>query len=84
MWPGAANPDSIILGSADYQRRESPLNEMLSRSLFVEHTLVFIGCGTGLNDPHIRTLSTAPGHWRCLAMPARPQGWARSMRPPPS
>lgn len=49
----AANPDSIILGSTDYQRRESPLNEVLSRSLFVEHTLVFIGCGTGLNDPHI-------------------------------
>jgi SOS-response transcriptional repressor LexA len=47
------SPRSVILGSADYQRRDSPLNQVLSRSLFVSHTLTFIGCGDGLGDPHI-------------------------------
>ena len=51
-------PRSIILGSADYQRRDSPLNQVLSRSLFVSHTLTFIGCGDGLSDPHIAPVLT--------------------------
>lgn len=51
-------PRSIILGSADYQRQDSPLNQVLSRSLFVSHTLTFIGCGDGLADPHIAPVFT--------------------------
>jgi SOS-response transcriptional repressor LexA len=51
---GSANkPSSVVLGSGEYQRLETELNAVLTRSLFVSHTLVFIGCGDGLSDPHI-------------------------------
>ncbi len=49
----AKNPGSVVLGSGEYQRLETELNTVLTRSLFVSNTLVFIGCGDGLGDPHI-------------------------------
>jgi SOS-response transcriptional repressor LexA len=52
----ASNPDSIILSSADYQRLKTDLNDLLSQVHFVSRTLVFIGCGYGLNDPDIAPL----------------------------
>lgn len=51
------DPRSIILGSADYGRLNSDkLNPILSTALFAEHIFVFIGCGSGLGDPHIGPL----------------------------
>jgi SOS-response transcriptional repressor LexA len=50
-------PESIILGNGDYQQLKGiKLNQVLSRALFAEHVLVFIGCGAGLGDPNIAPL----------------------------
>jgi SOS-response transcriptional repressor LexA len=50
-------PESIILCSSDYQRMsDDRRNQILSDSLFITHRFIFIGCGDGLNDPHIAPL----------------------------
>ncbi|MGH7868514.1 MAG: SIR2 family NAD-dependent protein deacylase, partial [Candidatus Dormibacteraceae bacterium] len=47
-------PGSIILGSADYRLLgESYANKVFDHSLFGAYSFMFIGCGTGLGDPHI-------------------------------
>jgi SOS-response transcriptional repressor LexA len=46
-------PASIVLGSAEYQQLENELTTVLTKSFFITRTLVFIGCGDGLGDPHI-------------------------------
>jgi SOS-response transcriptional repressor LexA len=47
-------PDSIILGSADYRLLgESYANKVFDESLFAAYGFIFIGCGTGLDDPHV-------------------------------
>jgi SOS-response transcriptional repressor LexA len=51
------DPRSIVLGSADYERLNGDkLNPILSKALFAEHIFIFIGCGSGLGDPHIGPL----------------------------
>lgn len=50
-------PDSIILGARSYRdicSNESAQNAL--RSLMFMGTLVFVGCGTGLEDPNFGTL----------------------------
>ena len=49
----AKNPRSIILGGADYQRRTGEFDHTLSQALFATRGLIFIGCGSGLKDPHV-------------------------------
>lgn len=49
-------PRSIILGSADYERLGTNINRVFERSLFNAVGFIFIGCGSGLNDPHIGLL----------------------------
>ena len=50
-------PESVILGSADYQRVQSEeLAQTVQRALFVGHRFIFIGCGDGLRDPNIAPL----------------------------
>jgi SOS-response transcriptional repressor LexA len=52
-----ANPDSVILGGADYQQlNDAELQDTLSKSLFARYRFIFIGCGSGLADPHIGPL----------------------------
>src|ERR1700728_4269146 len=52
-----ANPDSVILGGADYrQLNDAELQDTLSKSLFARYQFIFIGCGSGLADPHIGPL----------------------------
>jgi SOS-response transcriptional repressor LexA len=49
--------ESIILGNGDYRQLKGvELNQVLSRALFAEHRLIFIGCGSGLGDPNIAPL----------------------------
>jgi SOS-response transcriptional repressor LexA len=50
------DPSSVILGSADYERLETGIDQITGRSLFNAFRFVFIGCGSGLNDPHIGRL----------------------------
>lgn len=50
------DPSSIILGSADYERLETSINQIVGRSLFSAFSFIFIGCGSGLDDPHIGLL----------------------------
>ena len=50
------DPSSIILGSADYERLETSINHIIGRSLFSAFSFIFIGCGSGLNDPHVGLL----------------------------
>lgn len=50
------DPRSIILGSADYERLGTDINRVFERSLFNALRFIFIGCGSGLNDPHIGLL----------------------------
>ena len=53
----AKKPESIILGSADYQKLgDDKRNNLLGSSLFLTHRFIFIGCGDGLNDPHLAPL----------------------------
>lgn len=53
----ATKPESIILGSADYQKlSDNERNNILGQSLFLIHRFIFIGCGDGLNDPHLAPL----------------------------
>jgi SOS regulatory protein LexA len=50
-------PESIILGSADYQRVKSEeLAQTVQQALFLGHRFIFIGCGDGLRDPNIAPL----------------------------
>ena len=49
----AKNPASIILGGADYQRRADEFGGALSQALFATRSLIFIGCGSGMADPHL-------------------------------
>jgi hypothetical protein len=49
----AKNPRSIILGGADYQRLSGEYYDVLSQALFATRALIFIGCGSGLKDPHV-------------------------------
>jgi SOS-response transcriptional repressor LexA len=50
-------PESIILGSADYERLSgTQLAKVVDRNLFVSCSFVFIGCGDGLRDPNIAPL----------------------------
>jgi SOS-response transcriptional repressor LexA len=49
----ASNPASIILGGADYQRRADEFGDALTQVLFASRGLIFIGCGSGLKDPHV-------------------------------
>jgi phage repressor protein C with HTH and peptisase S24 domain len=52
-----ANPDSVILSSADYERLgQSELEKVFAQHLFVARRFLYIGCGDGLNDPHIAPL----------------------------
>lgn len=54
----AEDPDSIILSSADYQRySENELGKVFNQSLFGSRRFIFIGCGDGLSDPNISTLT---------------------------
>ena len=57
----AENPRSIILGGADYQRRSDEFYDFLSQALFATRALIFIGCGSGLKDPHIHPVLKYPG-----------------------
>ena len=50
------DPRSIILGSADYERLGTDINRIFETSLFNTLRFIFIGCGSGLNDPHIGLL----------------------------
>lgn len=54
----ADDVESIILGSADYQRlSQDELANVFNKSLFASRRFVFIGCGEGLNDPNISVLT---------------------------
>ncbi len=44
-------PDSVIFDPAAYQRA-APVIQRLLQTLRLTHTLLFIGCGTGLADPN--------------------------------
>lgn len=50
------DPGSIILGNADYERLETSINQLVGKSIFTAFGFIFIGCGSGLNDPHIGRL----------------------------
>ena len=50
------DPNSVILGSADYERLETRINTIIGRSLFSAFRFIFIGCGSGINDPHVGLL----------------------------
>jgi SOS-response transcriptional repressor LexA len=50
-------PASIILSSADYERiGTDKLALLLNGSFFASLNFLYIGCGDGLNDPHIALL----------------------------
>lgn len=50
----ASRPDSIILGWSDYQRlADVPLQKFAKDALMTLDTLLFIGCGAGLDDPSV-------------------------------
>lgn len=50
-------PASIILSSADYERiGTDKLAQLLNGSFFASLNFLYIGCGDGLNDPHIALL----------------------------
>jgi SOS-response transcriptional repressor LexA len=66
------DPGSIILGSADYERLETSINEIIGRSLFSAFSFIFIGCGSGLNDPHIGLLLKFVDRMYPLARPEDP------------
>jgi len=46
------NPASIILGGKDYESRANEFGDALTQALFATRPLIFIGCGSGLKDPH--------------------------------
>ncbi len=50
-------PDSIVLGSASYQKLigDRASNALVS-SMLVAKTLLFVGCGEGINDPNFSSL----------------------------
>lgn len=50
------DPRSIILGSADYERLGTDINRVFESALFSALGFIFIGCGGGLNDPHVGLL----------------------------
>lgn len=53
----AANPQSVILSSADYQRILSDeLDQAVSQYYVLSRRFLYIGCGDGLSDPHIAPL----------------------------
>ena len=52
----AANPDSVILSSADYERQGGELTTIFDDYLFTSYRFLYIGCGDGLYDPHIAPL----------------------------
>ena len=53
----AANPQSVILSSADYEgKSHDELSKIFDDFLFTSHRFLFIGCGDGLYDPHIAPL----------------------------
>ena len=53
----AANPQSVILSSADYQRLVlDKLDQVVSQYVFLSRRFLYIGCGDGLSDPHIAPL----------------------------
>jgi hypothetical protein len=53
----AAEPESVILSSADYQRiLLDELDKIVSQYLSVSRRFLYIGCGDGLSDPHIAPL----------------------------
>jgi SOS-response transcriptional repressor LexA len=50
-------PASIILSSADYERiGTDKFARLLNESFFASLNFLYIGCGDGLNDPHIALL----------------------------
>ena len=47
-------PESVILGSADYQRlHDDDFQAFLKNTLFASHRLLFVGTATGLSDPSV-------------------------------
>jgi hypothetical protein len=53
----ARKPDSVILGSADYESFSNmQLAQILNKSLFFSRRFIFIGFGDGLSDPSIAPL----------------------------
>lgn len=66
------DPGSIVLGSADYERLETSINELIGKSIFRAFRFIFIGCGSGLNDPHIGRLLTWVERMHPLTRPEDP------------
>ena len=53
----AAKPQSVIMSSADYQRiLDDKIDKIVSQYVFLSSRFLYIGCGEGLNDPHIAPL----------------------------
>jgi tetratricopeptide (TPR) repeat protein len=51
------NPDSMVLGVISYDRHiTNPRTQAFQQALFFANSIVFIGCGAGLDDPNFRKL----------------------------
>jgi hypothetical protein len=49
----ATNPDSVVLGSWQYQKLQDDHTAQTWQEQLLTRRLLFIGCGAGLNDPNI-------------------------------
>ena len=48
-------PDGIVLGKRDYRQVvDSEYNKLFDQSLLFNHTVLFVGTGSGLSDPHLQ------------------------------
>lgn len=51
------DPDTVVLGSADYGALVSTEHtQALERALFLRSSVLFVGCGAGLEDPNFSVL----------------------------
>lgn len=63
-------PSSIVLGNKSYNRVVSDVDfQQLLRTLWLEWTWIYVGCGDGFNDPNLGRLLEWSNGWGVSALP---------------